>query len=317
MPETTSQLGPVRSADAVRRRLGVSKGDTNTPTPVDPAEVQDFDWTTPCLYTLTERGRLENFASRTLPGVRAALIKALRAELPLTPQGPATLYFHQACGEGSYYALPLRLESAVAGVLRIDAAFAGGCVERLLGGSGELRGQGRELSPLENSLLQDLCATLAEAFVQVYRDVGGPALAAAGELVTNRLPLSLPSEHEVVQFALVQTGQAKPPLAFVFPHERVDFIAQGLSAPAVMPSSDECRARLLAALNDADLAGEIWLRSAATTMNDVLALEPDDVLLLPQGINEPVELTIQGRKLFEGLLGTQHGQYALEILSVH
>ncbi|MCL2700603.1 MAG: FliM/FliN family flagellar motor switch protein [Phycisphaerae bacterium] len=314
MPETTSHSDVARLADMVRRRLGVSLGDA--PAPMDPTDVADYDWTTPCLYTAVERQRLDTFAARMLPAVRTALTKALRLEFPLTPRSAATAYFHQ-CDEGQCYALPLLCESAVAGLLRIDAPLAGACVERLLGGPGDLPGQGRELSSLENSLLLDLCATLGEAFAKAYRDAGGPTLTPAGELAKNRLPLPFPPEHEMVRFALAAANQLAPPLTFLFPHERLDFIAAGLPAPVAEPAPDECRARLLEAVHDADLNAEIWLRAASTTMNDVLALEPDDVILLPQEINEPVNVTLYGRKLFQGLLGAQHGHYAMEILSVH
>jgi flagellar motor switch protein FliM len=315
MPETSSQFGGSRPADVVRRRLGASKVDA--PVAVDPADVRDFDWTMPCLYTSAERARLDAFAERAMSDVRTALVRALRSDVPLTSRPPAVAYVHQVQGEGSCYALPLCEGSAVAGVLRIDAPFACGCVERLLGGAGQLSGQDRELSPLESSLLRDLAAALCDAFARAYGDVGGPPLAAAGEVVKNRLPLSVSPEHEVVQFALAQAGQSRPAVTIVFPHERIDFLAAGLPGPMAEPSPDECRARLIAALNAADIQGEVWLRPVGATINSVLALEPGDVLLLPQGLGEPVEMTIRGRKLFEARLGTQRGQYAVEILSVH
>ena len=309
----SSQFGGARSADMVRRRLGVSKGDAAAP-----VEICEFDWTRPHVYAPVEQGRINAFADRALLGVRAALAKALRTEMPLVSRAHAVVYFRQA-GEGACYALPLVHDSAVAGLLRIDASFAAGCVERLLGGTGTSAWQDRELSPAECSLLRDLAAVLCDAFVQAYRESGGPALSPAGEVVKNHLPLPLPPEHEVVQFVLAQgqASQSKPTLTFVFPHERIDFLAAGLPGLAPGPSPDQCRARLLAALNEADVHGEVWLRTAPTTMNHVLALEPGDVLLLPQGLHEPVEMTVRGRKLFEARLGTQHGQYAMEILSVH
>ena len=63
------------------------------------------------------------------------------------------------------------------------------------------------------------------------------------------------------------------------------------------------------------VAAELRLGSARATMREVMALQAGDVMILQTRIDEPVELTVQGRLVMRGHLATCEGKYAVKISS--
>jgi len=310
MPEQPAQHDPSRAADIIRRLLQSAR--RRKPV-VDDGGAQDFDWRTPYVFTQDQLQKLSAFGTKAMSRVTAGLAKVMRSDLPLEPLPAGTMYFREAVGEGSYYTLALLAGSTPTGLIRIDAGVASSCVEKLLGGAGKLPGDDRELSSLELSLLQDLISGVSTAFSTTFREAGGQVFGNGAELVKNKLAVPLDDSREMIQFPLAVKGQATPVMSVILPCELMDFVSRGLAKPQPPATAEQNKKAMLQVLNEVSLMGEVWFAPAATTMQDVLALEAGDVLLLPQGLDEPLSVTIQGRAVLAAVLGSRRGKYALEV----
>jgi len=311
-------------------------------------EASEYDWNAPRAFTPEQVKALCEFANRSAERIAADLGALLRSELRMNSQGVAQVYARDLRDEfgggggssqeadeapqaGNYLValettFPAGREAPQCGLLVVSAATGAGWVDRLLGGGGGHQA-GREPSPLEAALLLDAVACIGETFSALVRaelEAGGATQgqAASSWSVRPRGEVHadaafLPADDTEVfcrfDFRLGGDEENDPPemMALILPAETLQPIVAGASARAGAGGPDQTRKAMLEHLQQVTVPATAWVGTACLRMRDVMALEAGDVMVLEKGIDEPIDLQVQGRTVLSGFLVQCSGRYGL------
>ena len=303
---------PFASDDDMLRKLLDAAGER--PGEAQGPAVSEFDWQSPCCFTLGQMQRLRELGAAVAKRLGEALAKLLRAETNLEPvqvnlrYGKAAIDAFGACEP---YYVPLTDEgSAACGCLVMPAVAATKFVGKFLGATGDSATTGRKLSPLEQELLLDIVRAVANELSAELTSAGSKGVR------TGQLGRTAPTGMDLAEcccFAMGSAGADTPLLAVVLQCGFVEgvFAASGLTPQKITPQ--ETVQRLAAHLETAPVVATVSLGNAELSMKDVMALETGDVLLLSTKAGQPVDLLVQGQPVAYGLMVRNLDRYAMQI----
>lgn len=210
------------------------------------------------------------------------------------------------------------------GMLIVQAPLAAAVLEVVFGGSLARRAAPltRELSPLEQRVLERLGRRVLEDLAEAFRPIVGldPRYV---RTETNPLFAAIGAPQELmlsVDLALAAEGQDDLELAVCLPNAALDPVRTALARvpqgadPGGEPGRDaRWRAGLEAALAGIPVALGVELGRRAMRMREVLALAVGDVVALETGRDGPVTVRIAGRPRFLGTPGVSGGHHAVRI----
>jgi len=203
------------------------------------------------------------------------------------------------------------------GLLCLDAAMAFWFVDTLLGGGAEGEDRNRSLTDTESAVAKkvveqmlDEVHTVFAPTVQVECDVEG----FVGSRVQTHT-LKPPPLGYLCTFR-VQWRTEEGQFQYVVPIKTLRPLVRKLE-----PKSDEQRAKRLDALFGSlgqafltvDLNVAAVLGEPTLSLRELTNLKVGDVLPLGRGLDEPIEVAIQGKPKLTGAFGVQRGRYAVVI----
>jgi flagellar motor switch protein FliM len=199
-----------------------------------------------------------------------------------------------------------------AGALILPVKTARLWAQWLLGGmdSGQ---EATELSALERSLLCDV----AKAVVEVLKvDGSGLSIVPAAELFAGRWPVAWDSMEELFKIDFSVKRDDLPDLSeasLVLPCSLLSSLA-GRTGPAAGPASGAgASERIMQCLQDLDVSVAARFGTVDLSFHDILGLAVDDVVILDQAPEDPVDVLVRGRLAFRGVPGQHHGGLAVLI----
>jgi flagellar motor switch protein FliM len=191
-------------------------------------------------------------------------------------------------------------------VLEFNLPSAFIIIDRLLGGPGEaasFRATG-ELSEIETILLQ----TLSTHFVAALRDAWTDILPIRPEVrdiafSSELVQAALPNEICVLVILELKILNSSGTMSFCMPYTLLEPIASRLSAQALVagtfktPRKEDPQAqqRTLHKLEKVTLPVSVHLGTASVSIQDVLHLEPGDIICLDSSANGTLNLLVDGR----------------------
>jgi flagellar motor switch protein FliM len=186
----------------------------------------------------------------------------------------------------------------------------------LLGDSDSSRDPSRALSSLEESLLSDLLTAVLEAFLAPLR--AHHNLRPAGPMGKGQPNLQFELMEEVARIAFqVKTADSGEPseIAFLLPCSRLAALAgkTAAAAPAKV-SPQELSQALMEHLQEVPVTITAILASTTLTFQEILDLNPGDILLLDKPVDGLAELIVNGRAGFRGRPARSEGQQAVVIV---
>jgi len=183
---------------------------------------------------------------------------------------------------------------------------------RLLGDSETNNDPDRAISSLEESLLSDLLTSLAETFLGPLGDSQNPQ--AAGTLCKGcpAIPYDVTEEICRIVFEIRQgDAQQAAEASFVLPcHLLAPVVGKRLAVEA-RPSEEQLAPLLMEHIQQMPVTVTTRLAATRLSVEEVLDLGPDDVLLIDNPITEPVDVIVNGRTVFRGRPARSDGQYAI------
>jgi len=296
MSRTPSQL----DAEILDRLLAA--GRSGAPAPAGDDGAVDYDWSVPRHFTNDQSARLEEFV-RTLTGKLAEAIGGLfQSQAEVKPCGAEEHYLSGLRAEyaqaGGGYSLPLSdAGGAACGAVVLGEAATWSYLGRLLGGGSSTPPEGREMSALERSLVQDVFVALAGALGGALGEMGGEA-PTAGEVARG---VSLgEGEEEYWRVRFQEGGGDGPPnITFLLRSEMLDAVV-GSGQGAAAGAADERRKRLEEHLGQITVPVEVRLGTVRVPTRDLMALEPGDVLVLDNTPATPVRVLVGGQPVAAG-----------------
>ena len=198
-----------------------------------------------------------------------------------------------------------------AGLLMISATTAFSWVTLLLGDQDTPAAE-RTLSALEQSLLSDLMTALVKAFLPplgIDKDMKPAAQIVKG---LPGSPFEATQEISLVAFqAKKANAETAQEITFVLPCSLLaPLVGKTLAAPP-KGSADELSRLIMEHLQEMPVNVTAVLGRSALSFTEAVELSPDDVLLLDNTVDVPIELRIDDRPVFWGHPVQNEGQYAV------
>ena len=283
-------------------------------------KVRTIDFSLPTRFTLEQKRRLErahkSFARAMGPILSAELGTGVECEV---------IDLSQVTYQAAVQELPPAAISGIARISRLetrvllalDGLAAATMVDRMLGGSGRSTMFSPEPTQIEVGLLRRLFSTFIGQLSRDWEDVAGVQL----ELDELELKLSnneiAPRSEPCIAVTLeLRVDDRAPTLVVVIPYQAIDPIAHRLEAPHEPGTAGESGdpERVLARLRSVLVEARAEVAHTELTMEEILALQPGDVV--PLGVPQAtgVTLAVGDAEVLRCVPGKNGNRRALEIV---
>lgn len=289
--------------------------------PAEPQEdLVEYDWTVPSHFTREQKTSLDEFAAGLSPAISEALSKLLREQI----QTGEACVTEQYAGQlrpteepsGDFCVELLDSSGRPCGFMALGGAKAFGWVAQLLGGQSLASDSAREMSSLEGAILLDIFSALSEALSQILTAAGGSAVSCGTAL--SREPCGL-AESDAEEYCKItfQDPEApdQPGTSLVVVSTFLDAVVGGSEGAKGNQSSsaDDIRTDMLNHLQKVPIVAEAYIGTAFIKVRNMADLQPGDVLLTQSKVDEPINIFVQGKKVFRAYPAVCEGQYALVV----
>ena len=183
-------------------------------------------------------------------------------------------------------------------------------------GESEPLDSSRELLQLEESILLDTASAIVRTLEESYPEKMGKLFHHAANILRKQLPLALPGSQETckITFNIKEIKSKKNSQAYVLiPCTKLDPVVGKDSLVPDMHSQKDVSKKLLEHLNEMTVSVKAQIGSTLLTFEEAFSLAADDILLLNKNVNEPVDVYVEGQKLFHGWPARAAGTYAVLI----
>lgn len=206
------------------------------------------------------------------------------------------------------------------GFITMTAKTACALASQLLGEKdGSEEGSDRNLSKLEKSLLLDIFSVFVEAFCICS---GDREFLPAASIVEVPVPIELTGTEELCRITLeVQKAESEEKYevqAVIVWDELEPVVGKDASEnmPTDEPAAQDAPKAMLEHLSAMPVLLTAQLGSAHLTFEEAMDLQVNDILLLDQRIDEPVELVARNQSLFVGRPAKSAGRYAVVVTKI-
>lgn len=192
-------------------------------------------------------------------------------------------------------------------------------VERMLGGNIEdSKNPDRDFTEIEIALMDRIFRKVTVFIEEAWAHIPGVS-ASLRQIETNTRFIKSISMDEIVAVIVfdVKMGAIKGTITCCIPCINIGEVLDAFNADQLKKSQDEDENRnkdaILARLHESlvDICG--ILGTTTITMKEMLDLQVGDVIKLDQHLDNPVAVSVNGRKWFQGQLGISRNQMAVKI----
>ena len=282
-------------------------------------EATEYNWYLPRYFNSAELEKLDDFTKETAAMLAKKFTDLCHSNFDVTIASTTQHFADEFLGQPSenkkdnYYLAFGADQNHPCGVVSIPSQTAALLVTQLLGESESQEGPDKTLSQLEESLLFDIGAAFVGTLSGCYNEYDFQAV---GSIVKDRLPLELQGTEELckITFNIKKADSENSCEAqLLILCETLDPIAGKSARTTVGFSAEDISKTIVDHLQEMPVSVTTQLGSAMLTIEEVMGLRPCDILLLDRGIDEPVELIVEGRTLFHGQAAKSAGKYAVVI----
>ncbi len=275
----------------------------------------EYDWSVPSHFTRDQKAGLDDFAARLSPIIAEALSKQFKSEVQLEVASVTEHYAAQL--------RPVEEESSDFCVEFLDkgrsscgfVAFLGekafAWVAKLLGGEVSAVDTDKEMSSLESAILLDIFSTLGEAVSQALNAANASPLSCGKELSRGPCGLGESDAEEYCKITLRDPeAQDQPGIYLVILSAFLEPIVAQLEAAGGGQggSAEQTRKNMLKHLEHASVVAEAYLGTAFVKVRNLTDLQPGDVLLTERKVDDPMDVFVQGNKVFLAFPVTWQGE---------
>ena len=282
-------------------------------------EATEYNWHQPHYFDNNQLNKLEDFTEDLARAVAEKFTHFCHSEFDVTvvstTQHFASDFLDQALDseQNDYYLAFGTDQEHPCGLISMPAQTAFIWTRQLLGDTESVEDSRVELSLLEESLLLDIASAIVAALSATYsaRDFQ-PAM----NIVRRQLPLELQGTEEIckITFGVKKADLENSTEAHFLILCRELKPLVGKTARVVGGfSAEDVSKTILGHMQQMPVSVTAQLASTALTIEEIMGLEVDDVLLFDKRIDEPVELIVGGRTAFRVWPAKLAGKYAVVI----
>lgn len=205
--------------------------------------------------------------------------------------------------------------------MEMDLPFAFALIDRLLGGSGQVREWTGDITDIELTLLHGLMGNVLSHLRDAWANLETitPKVESV-VLSAQSVQAAFPGDVVLLVDLEARLGETEGKLTLCFPYSTLEPIIPRLSAElwltgARQGRSDERLEKVRHQVERASILLVVQLGTAEVELKDLLDLKPGDIICLDRSEWGQVEVLVGGRPKFLGRPGTIHGQRGVEITS--
>ncbi len=209
-------------------------------------------------------------------------------------------------------------------MIQFSNAITFSLIDRLLGGYGKAMNISRNFTDIEIRLMSNVFRKMGNLLSEVfsaYLDMD----TVLSEVETNaRVNQPITADEVIVLASLeVEYNNVKNIVTLTIPAITVEAIISKTSRNDIKykradsTKEKECREGIIKKITRSDFKVEAILAETIVSLDEILSLRPDDVLLLNVPIDRNVSIKVNSEKLFDGKMGTINHKKAIKICNVY
>ncbi|RKY23437.1 MAG: hypothetical protein DRP62_05880 [Planctomycetota bacterium] len=291
----------------------------------DQIEAAEYNWRQPHYFSIYQLKMIDDFTKKTAEAMAEKFSALCHGDFNVTIVS-TTQHFadelltqpadNESQRTENYYLTFGADHSEPFGLVGIPTQTAISWTTQLLGDTESTENSDRKLSQLEKSLLLDIASALIDALSTHHNSYNFQPV---GHITTGRLPLELERTEQLCKITFDikkpdsqeadETGKAY----FLIPSSRLEsVVGNNVQADNEFSSEDVSKA-MLEHIHQTPVSVTAQLASAELTFEELINLQPDDILLLDKKISEPIELIVEGKTVLHGKPAKSDGRYAVVI----
>jgi len=288
--------------------------------PDDKVHVEAYDFRNPVFLTEVElrqiRIRLEQF----IHYLSARLSMFLRMDFGLRMSQMYTIAYQKftdSIPNPTFISL-FRVEQLNGvGIIDMNPRLAMTIVDRLLGGKGHSVRDERYLTEIEMALMEDVLYLMLEEWCRQWDDTRELNASLIGRENNGRFLQTSP--HDAIMLVLTMEaslGDVSEAMQIGIPYYTIEPLIRKMQENARRfngQNKETKNSRWMPIYNEIDVPVTAEWDAFETTVRDVLALRPGDLIVLPEEIIEKTLIKLEGTNRFEGKVGIENGKVAVKI----
>jgi flagellar motor switch/type III secretory pathway protein FliN len=304
-----------RLMQLLRRRKPEASSQTNSS-----AEMPLFDWTCPHHFGPQGWQMMKSLGKKIAACIESSLsqicLEAPKVTMKKVVQDFATVLKEKTLQqEKPQYFLPFSGQSKrPEGFLAIPSEAVGVLIAQLLRDPETAIGQNGIFSTLEESILQDAVVVMMEAILAAFGECGLTTLKEGEQVIRGDWPLEAGRLEDICGFTFT----------IVFSKQTIEVTMLALgeildaalgTAPRVQKAftAAELSRRIARQLHEAPVEITARLCESSISMEDLMVLEPGDVLVLGKKTTEPIETLLKGCSCFYAWPVASEGKLSLMV----
>jgi flagellar motor switch protein FliM len=281
----------------------------------DSADCKDYNWLEPHCFSSTQIEETNLFAGKLAEQIKTQLKKYYGPDFEIKFDSISLLYPEQLNSENQSgnYCLSFTDEPAsIFGLLDIPQATAAAWTGQLLG-DGHSKQENSQISSLERSLLHDIAAEVINA---ISLSIPQGKIKPQGCITENLVAMKFSPGQEICRltFNFILKDSEKQ---FIFSylvlcdHITNRALADAGTKPQTTPA--KIKEAIIKSIKNIKVPLDSMFCKQLFTLDEILSLEVDDVLIFNKKINDPVDILANQKPIFSGTLAKNNGHYAVLI----
>jgi len=312
---------PILSREKIQQLLAaVGSRKTEEETQI---EFTEYDWDRPHYFSNDKLEKLHNFTAKTTGAVAEKFAQLYNSDFTVSVNSITQHFAKELLQQTKdsqqndcYLAFDTQQDHPC-GYLSISGQTAVIWITQLLGDTESEKDSNRVLSELEESLLVDIASSIVEAFSSSSNTYDFLPIK---KIVRMQTPFEMQGTEELCKITF---GIKKNDLEnssevhfFIFCNNLAAAIEETAQTDKEVSPKDISNA-ILEHLNKMPFCVKGQLASTNLTLEQIISLVPDDILLLDKKIDESIDLIIQNQTIFRGQPVKSAGNYAVAITEIN
>ena len=282
-------------------------------------EAAEYNWSQPHCFSNEQLKALDDFTKEVAVAIAEKFAGFYHSDFNVTITSTTQCFADELLKQISdseqrdYYLSFGAANDQPCGVVGIPLRSAAIWTRQLLGDTESEEESGKELSQLEESLLLDIASAITEAFSNSHE---GYDFQPADSIVRGRVPLELQGTEELCKIAFdikKADSENNHEAHLLILCNKLESVVGKTAQVADGPSVGDSSKMILAHLQEMTVSVTAQLASIVLTFEEMMSLQPDDILLLDKRIDEPAELVVEGRVFFYGWPAKSASKYAVVV----
>ncbi len=283
-------------------------------------EATEYNWNQPHCFSTDQLKKLNDFCKKAAAIATLKLNSLCQSDFTITIESTTQHFAEELFGQKSeadqnYYMAFNNKQEQSYGFISMPAKTSMAWTAQLLGEPGSKEDENKPLSLLEESLLSDVNFIIIESVSKSHDSLN---LEPVKIIIQGQVPFYMEGTEELCKMTFgFQEGESdKNEFSVVMPCSNLESIAEKSEQTVETFSNNDILKAVTERLHKMSVNVTAQLACAVLTFEEIMGLQPDDIVLLDRKITEPIDVTAENQIIFHGQPAKSAGKYAVVITEV-